>query len=403
MLDQKRNEIQDITVETWFQTGCKGTANVSTGVGKTFIFFKALLKTCKVGDRILFLAETRQREIDLFVDLEKFERLFNVNLRQYNIQFDCYQSAYKWTNTQWDMVCADEIHSGLSPVYSKFFFNNSIKRILGLSATVDRNTLYVEEGVEYTKGDLLDKIAPVVFTYTLNQAAEDGTTKKLNIYIIRHTMDALNKNVPAGTKANPFMTTEQAAYDYWDGEFRRALFLPDGQAKTFRIRNTSAARAKVLYNLPSKIQSASKLIQALHGKTLLFGNSLEALHKVTPNVIHGKNSEKKNSQIRKDFDEGVITCIGSFKMLKQGANLKDLDNTVIMSYYSKELDLIQQLGRQRVTDKTGNVFIYLTVGSQEVKWLEKAMSNITNYNILTCNGEEEAIQKYLENQQGLEQ
>lgn len=396
MIDQKRNEIQDAAVNTWYETGCKGTCNMSTGTGKTFTFFKAILKTCQVGNSILFLAETRQREIDLFVDLEKFEQLFKVNLRQYNIQFDCYQSAYKWKDTKWDLVCADEIHSGLSPVYSQFFLNNQIDKLIGLSATVDRTTKYEENGVEYTKGDLLDKIAPVVFKYTLDQAVKDGASKKLNIFIIEHRLDTTEKSIKAGTKDKPFMTTEQAAYDYWDAEFKRALFLPDGPAKTFRIRNTSAARAKILYNLPSKINLVKSLISKLHGKSILFGNSIEALESITPNVIHGKKSELQNAKLRSDFDSNTINLIASFKMLKQGANLKDLDNTIIMSYYSKELDLIQQLGRQRVTDHIGNVFIILTLGTQEVKWLDKAMSNITQYNIIRCNNVDQTIQKYNE-------
>lgn len=402
MLDQKRNEIQDAAVTTWLNTGCKGTCNMSTGIGKTFTFFKAMMKSCKVGDKILFLAETRQREIDLFVDLDKFEKLFNTNLRQYNIQFECYQSAYKWKDIKWDMVCADEIHSGLTPIYSQFFLNNQIDKILGLSATVDRSTVYVEDNVEYTKGDLLDKIAPVIFKYTLDQAVEDGTTKSLNIFIIYHRLDAVKKVLQAGTKAKSFMTTEQAAYDYWDAEFRKALFLPEGAAKTFKIRNTSGARAKVLYSLPSKIEAVRLLLNNIRGKSIIFGNSIDTLLNVTPNVIHGKNSEAKNAKIREDFDNHKINTIGSFKMLTQGANLKDLDNTIIMSYYSKELSLIQQLGRQRVTDKTGNVFIFLTLGTQEVKWLDKAMSNITKYNIIKCHGPEEAIEKYLETQ-GFEQ
>jgi superfamily II DNA or RNA helicase len=395
-LDLKKDEIQNKAVEEWLKTK-KGTIEGSTGFGKTFCFFKALLKSCKIGDTILFLAETRQREIDLFVDLEKFEKIFKVNLKAYNIKFDCYQSAYKWKDLEFDFVCCDEIHDSLSPKYSKFYENNKVKYILGLSATVDRNTSYTDEdNTEFNKGELLDKYCPIVFKYTLNDAITDNLTKKLNIFVIYHQLDSIKKTVKAGTKDNEFLTTEKAAYDYWDKEFKKAIFLPDGNSKVFRIRNTSAARAKVLYKMESKIIAIKELLNELQGKTLIFSNDIDSLEKVTKNVISGRNSDVKNLKIRHDFERNKIKHIGSFKMLKQGANLTNLDNTIISSYYSKELDTIQRLGRQRNSDATGNVFIFLTIGTQEAKWFESSFKNITNYNMIYCNGIQDTIKKYKE-------
>ena len=395
MLDSKRDSIQNAAVETWEQAGKKGTLNLSTGIGKTFCFIKTTRLLPK-GSKILFLAETSQREIDLKKDIKFFKKLFKYDLRkEHELTFMCYQSAYKLKDTEWDLVCADEIHSSLTPQYVQFYTNNTYKHILGLSATVDRSTKYLDaDGNEVSKGYWVDTIAPVCFKYNLNQAVQDGTTKKLRIFIINHHLDYNNKTVVAGSKAKPFLTTEKAAYDYWDAEFKRALFLPDGPAKTFKIRNTSAARAKVLYTMASKIESVNKLLTAIKGKSLVFGNSIDTLLCVTTNVISNKNSDKENAKLRHDFDAGKIKTIASFKMLKQGANLKDLDNTILMSYYSKELDMIQAIGRQRVTDSVGNIFIYVTAGTQEVKWYKKAMENINNYEEIHCHSTDDCIQKY---------
>lgn len=393
-LDTKRAEIQDNAVKAWQEAGMKGTVNLSTGIGKTFCFLKACRLLPK-GSKVLFLAETTQREFDLMKDIEFFSKVYGWDLGEnHSLTFACYQSVYKWENTEWDLVCADEIHSSLTPVYGMFYRNNKYGAILGLSATIDRGTTYTIDEQEIDKGMMVDSIAPVCFRYTLNEAVADGTAKKLRMFIIYHQLDDTKKNVPGGNKANPFMTTEKAGYDYWDLEFKRTLFLPDGPKKLFRIRTTSAARAKILYNLPSKIEGVRLLLDELQGKTLVFGNSIEALSQITPNVISNKNTEKKNQKIREDFDNGNIDIVGSFKMLKQGANLKDLDNTILMSYYSKELDMIQVIGRQRVSEKTGNVFIYMTLGTQEVKWYKKAMENITNYEEIYCNGTEDCIKKY---------
>lgn len=394
MLDSKRGEIQDSAVATWDKTGKKGTINLSTGIGKTFCFIKATRLLPK-GSSILFLAETSQREFDLEKDIQFFKKLYGYDLKSvHNLTFMCYQSAYKLTGTTWDFVCADEIHMSLTPQYIKFYENNKYKYILGLSATVDRSTKYEVDGEEISKGLWIDQHAPIIFKYNLNQAVQDGTTKKLRIFIINHALDSLNKTIKAGTKAAPFMTTEKDNYDYWDNQFKKALFLPDGQTKTFKIRTTSAARAKVLYTLPSKVEAVKKLMAELHGKILVFGNSIDTLELVTPHVISNKNTDKQNAELRQWFDNGVINTIGSFKMLKQGANLKDLDHTILMSYYSKELDMIQAIGRQRVSDSIGSIFIYVTAGTQEVKWYKKAMENINNYEEIHCTSTDDCIQKY---------
>jgi superfamily II DNA or RNA helicase len=258
----------------------------------------------------------------------------------------CYQSAYKLRGQSYNLVVSDEVHDSASVAYSKFFFHNTYDAIIGLSATINRATAYVtEDGDEITKGELIDSYAPVCYKYGINDGQTDGTARKLVIHVINHNLDFTTKNMTAGSKAKPFLTTEKAGYDYWDNEFKKALFLPE-RIKGFKLQTTSSARARILYNLPSKIGLVKKLLVALKSKTIIFGNSIDALLAVTPNVISSKNSDALNLAIRDKFDKGTIQEIGSFKMLKQGANLSGLANIIIMSYYSVEKDFVQIIGKR---------------------------------------------------------
>lgn len=385
-LDKDKTKIQDKAVVKWIEHNKLAVVEAITGIGKNFIFIQALY-TCPNPNKtlkVLFLAEQTDRKTDIYNDIAKYHRIYGKNvLEDYNFTFLTYQSAYKLKNTFWDFVCADEIHDSLTPAYSQFYFNNTYTYLIGLSATIIKGTKYVEDGIEYTKGDILNKIAPICFTYTLDEGQVDGTSRKLDVFIVRGKLDSVNKNIKAGTKLKSFYTTEQSAYDYWDKEFKKSLFLDDGDIKTLRIRITSAARAKVLYKLPSKVRTLKTLLPTLKGKTLLFGNDLDTLLEVTPNVICSRYSDIKNSNIRKEFEEGKLSLIGSFKKLKQGANLVGLDNIVIMSYYSTAKDLIQRLGRLRKDgDKVGNVYILLTENTQEQKWFDKMFEEITELNVM---------------------
>ena len=111
---------------------------------------------------------------------------------------------------------------------------------------------------------------------------------------------------------------------------------------------------------------------------------MDALYKVTPNVVSSRQSEDKNEALREAFDKGKVQTIGSFKKLKQGANLVGLDNCILMSYYSTDKDFIQRIGRLCQNGEIGNVFVILTTSTQEEVWFSKMIENINNLDITYC-------------------
>ena len=395
MLNEKKSKIQHEALTLWIENNKIGSCEIITGLGKTFLALNALYTMPKNDDIHLFLAETVDRQKDLNDDIIKYNKLFKRNVyKDYNLKFHCYQTVYKWKNKLFGLIIADECHDSLSPAYSRFYFNNSYKAIMGLSATINRKKKYEKEG--YTKGDLLDKIAPVIYTYTVDQAQIDETSRPLNVYIINHKLDMINKNIKAGSKTKVFYQSELAAYSYWDREHKKSWFIENQDKKDLKIRITSTKRSNLLYNLPSKIPIVKELLSNIKGKTILFGNSLNSLLQVTPNVVSSKNSEDKNKEIREAFEQNKISTIGSFKKLKQGANLTDLDNCIMMSYYSTEGDAIQRWGRLRNNGKIGNVFILLTQNTQEEVWFNKMFQNINNLNMIYCPSLEFCLKKYKE-------
>lgn len=373
-VDIKRATVQNNAVNAWILSNKKGVIEAITGIGKNFIFLKAL-HTCPKGISVLFLAEQVDREYDLKQDIIKFDSINNTStMKDYQIEFMTYQSAYKLSNKHWDFVCADEIHDSLTPEYSKFYFNNTYTYFIGLSATIPNTRYITSDGVEYTKRDLLLSIAPICFKYTLYKGQVEGTSRPLNVIVVENFLDDTTKNMEAGSAKKRFMTTEKRNYEYWDTEFNKAMYL-SGSAREFRLRITSANRAKILYKLPSKIKLVKEILPKLKGKTLIFGNDLDSLHEITPNVISSRHSEKRNQEIRTLFENGEINVLGSFKKLKQGANLSKLDNIIIMSYYSTTKDLIQRVGRLRKDgNKVGNVIIILTRYTKEEDWFNKMFS-----------------------------
>lgn len=404
LLNKKKDEIQNEVVKEFLKNNKVGTCEIITGFGKTFLFLKILNTFPKYkNDTIhLFLAEQKDRENDLLKDISKFNKIYNCDiLKEYNLQFQCYQTVRNWKGFKFGLVCADEIHDSISPENCKFYFNNINEGLLGLTAKFDGKKIYdfsddqflidIFGKIYVSKQEMLDLICPVIFKYDIEQAQIDNTSRKLNIFIFNHDLDKTNKNILAGSKNKPFYQTEEKMYNYLTEQFKKVInlepFLNENlfdfeQRKNKQIINIINKRTKFLHTLPSRFKLIRELLKYINDKTIIFGNSIEELEKLTPNVISSKKTDDQNNEIRQLFDDNIIKIIASFKKLKQGANLEKVSNCIIHSYYSSEIDLIQRIGRLRQDgNKEGNVFIFVSNNTQEEVWLNTMLSNFSNLNI----------------------
>lgn len=417
-INELKDQIQNQALEVWKTTGKESTCEIITGLGKTFLALKALY-TMPRNDQDtvhLFLAEQKDRELDLKKDIEKFNKIYKCDVfADYNLQFYCYQTVRKWEGYKIGLVIADEIHDSITPEYFKFYVNNEIDAVLGLTALFNGEQVYTlkKEAVirQYfrkdlvTKAELLEYIAPIRFKYNVNQGQTEGTSRKLNIYIVETELNAVDKTIEAGSANSKFMQSEKAAYSYVERLYNNAANLTQGlledfykfqEKKKIQMYLVINRRCKLLYNLPSKIYNTNTILSVLDGKTIIFGNSIESLKKITNNVVSSKNTDTENNKLREFFDKNLITVIGSFKKLVQGANLEKVDNCIIMSYYSTEHKFIQMIGRLRQNkDLSGNVFVLVTKDTQEEIWVAKMIENAVEYNMFRGKLQE-CLDKYKE-------
>ncbi len=331
-------------------------------------------------------------------DIKKFKEIYNYDILNHNIKFKCYQGVYKEVGNQYDMVIADELHDALTPEYFKFFINNKYNHLIGLTATID-NTTYIINNEEVSKKDLLNQVAPVVFKYTVNEGQIDKTARKLVIFVVEHELDSVNKNIEKEYVSNKktkektkFMISEQTAYDYAHSQFIKQIY--SSNKSDFLVRYWANQRATVLYKAKSKSKLINTILQYVD-RTIVFGNNIECLIDICP-TVSSYNSVAENKKILEDFNSGSINTIGSFKMLKQGVNLNNLNNVILHSYYQIQKDVIQRFGRLRNSDEIGFVFIIKTKKTQEEKWYNKMMEGLDSFTIVNTNIEKipELIHKF---------
>lgn len=363
MINKKKEEIQEAAYQAWLAAGKIGTVEQATGTGKTFVAFKCILSMPK-GSNILFLAETVVREATVREDADKYEKFYGVHpLKDYNFKFATYQGAYKYklldyfpkATPQDTLVVMDEIHDILSDKRIEFVDNSMLVTVynpigftwfpkLGLSATIDKKTKYQVQGLEITKVDLLKKFCPIVYTYSLQDSIDNGTTRDLKFFVLKHNLDVTLKRIETGKKDNKFKITESAHYAYLSKKVREAQFSKTltGKAKTDFVMAQANNRARFLYTLPSKVVACKSLLASLPGKTLVFGKGSDCLLDICPNAIVAKNPNSIKDL--SDFKNGVTQQCASEIILKQGENIPMLDNIILFAYYSKSKDFIQFVG-----------------------------------------------------------
>jgi len=316
--------------------GERGTAEIATGVGKTFIAFKWLYKYVPKYSKVTFFAETTVREKTMYDEAKKFKEIYDLDvMSDYNISFCCYQSL-PITNSIAHIY--DEIHDMLTPVYQACWFNNEPEYCIGLSAFIPNIPLDKLDYESPTKIDILNQFAPIKYKYPISQAVEEGILSPFEISVKYYEFDNKVKNMLGGTKAKPVQMTEFEYFKFFDT--RRKNFMMN-----HIYRGVCGKRVSdLLQGTKSPVPIAKEVLKT-QGKTVIFGVDIDVLLEITPNVISSRNSKIENQRIIDEFNSGKIDRIGSFKMLKQGITLEGVESVLLASYYSTEVDFLQRLGR----------------------------------------------------------
>jgi superfamily II DNA or RNA helicase len=385
-----RERIQLEAAQKVIENNGKGTVEVATGVGKTFIAFKFLylLQEIHKFDRpkVWFLAETNTRLKTLNEEIKKFFDIYSKDVDEdFEMKFHCYQGMPIGNP---DIIIADEIHESLTKEYSKIY-DNPHKFIIGLSATIPQSLkIDKTDPLSLNKGELINKIAPIVYTYTLEQGIDDGILSPYTTRVIEHTLDDENAYISTTQRGKRVLMTELQYYNVREN-IRTSHFAYPSMKKKM-----GQQQVKLLWALRSKAEMIKSLLLTLEGKTIIFATEIDLLQQILSddNIVAGTKgdwltkkkgnkieryratkSEKENKLIIDKFNSGEITVIGSAKKLKQGITLEGVTNCIIVSYYSKSWHFIQQLGRivRFVEGKLGILYIVKTKNTLEEKWFQE--------------------------------
>jgi superfamily II DNA or RNA helicase len=386
---------QNEALEAW-SNNPRSTLNLCTGFGKTYMAIRViekvynhLIKEGRTNINVLIIVPTEIIRDRVFP--EEFKKFGKMELLKY-CKISCIQTVYKYESTEWDLVVCDEIHNYLPEngkigyEYFKFFENNKYRYLLGLSASIDLNRM-----------EFLNKIAPISYTITLEEAVKLGIISPFTIYNVE-----IDLTPEEATEYRKLLTIYQYYERLLGGRFeayRNSIKYiskdytesDENKRNAIIFRATMKKRQNLLNDAFNKIECTQKILEYFPDSNgIIFSESISQCHKLVEShekavVYHSKLKKSEREEVlRKLNDKRTrIRYISAVKALNEGLSIDSIVFAIVTAGNSKIKDMIQRIGRscRFVKDKKAIIIRLYVKGTQEEKWVRASQEAFDKSNI----------------------
>lgn len=207
-----------------------------------------------------------------------------------------------------------------------------------------------------------------LYTLGINEAVDIGLLSNYEIKVLEVDLGK-EKNIPAGTKEKPFLTSEESQYNWLHKTAQEAIYQRRRDMQ-YRI----LARRRAVANSPAKQQAAEDLIKSISGRKLIFAGSIEQAEKLCQATYHSKT----DNEDLKAFQEGEIDEIAMVDAGGTGFTYKEIDHLIVVQCDSdKNGRTSQKISRTllRQKDYQATIWILSLIGTKDETWVANALQN----------------------------
>jgi len=366
-----RTNRQKQSIKKWIKSGGKATIEACTGFGKTrlsLMLINTLLKSNSKAS-VLIVVPTEFLKEQWIDQLIEWDLIDNCKVEIINTVI-----RNEWTC---DLLIIDEVHLTASDTFRKVFEVVQYSMILCLTATLQRL-----DGKEI----LIKQHAPVCDSITLSEAQNAGWVSPIKEYVVLLDVD-LTEYKAWDQKFNGYF-----AYFNWD--FNVAMKC----STDWKYRNTYAKqmglspkdvlgmamdwmrcmrkRKEFVMSHPKKLEVCKQILNARKDKKCIaFSATIKDSEQLgIGQVLHSKQSKKKNAEIIKQFNNADSGVLCTSKAADQGVDIKGLSVGIIMSVDSSKIRKTQRTGRiiRFEEGKTAELFTLIIRGTQEWRWFQNS-------------------------------
>jgi len=277
--------------------------------------------------------------------------------------------VHKYVDSKHDVVIYDECHHVTESMMA--FLTKKRNIVIAMTATLPtkREKLHL----------LLDVLnLKTIAKMSIEKAVELGLISPFHITRVNMKLDGIKKNVVAGSKAQPFTTTELANYEWLTKKVDQYALSNISNASQLH-RFSVLKRMHFINSLQSKVNCSNNIIKKLRAegkeRILVFSKSINSARAISPYCYHSKTSKKDLNR----FIDKTINTLSVVDALNESVNLPDMDSVIVNQLNSSDLVFIQQLGRliRFRYDFTGTVFVLVALNTVDENWFHQATKDLT--------------------------
>lgn len=372
ILDRTQRQLLGIT--KWRDSGCRGTLQWCTGVGKTRAALTAVkgFLTKNSGKIIVVVVPTDHLKLQWISELNKYRLLEYVRVEIIN-------SAIK-IDSHVDFLILDECHRIPSETFYEVFKQRNPSMVLGLSATFSRL-----DG----RHELLDKFCPVCDVISIKEAIDNKWLSPYKEYKVIITPDDIEEYRQLNKTFNEmfaiFNFDFELAMNCLTNIVKRRVYakkmgIPasDMDGIVFSWQKALKGRKAYVMNHPKKLELTRKILAYRQDKkAITFSATIAQAEKIGGGyVVHSKQTKKKNRISVEEFSQLPFGVMHTAKSLDEGADIKGLNLAIILSNTSSQTQKTQRLGRviRFEEDKEAEVFTLIIKGTMEEHWFNTSTS-----------------------------
>ena len=334
----------------WIKSGECGIINAAPRMGK--------IKTS-----IFILQEKKYEKVLIAYPDVKIKLSWKSDFKKWvyddrNVTYITHMSLKKHVDEKYDLIILDEIHLlSASQVENVKLLQKNNNKFLGLTGTLSSET---------RKWLVTNLYLPVVATYSIAQAIEEGVIADYEISIIKVALDNARLNNYKGK-----LRTEKKQFDNLTWVINK---LEADNKSTFFVRLT---RMRIIQNSESKrLATGNLILKNIDKRILIFCGVTDIADNLDIPSYHSKSTEKK---IFEDFVTGVGNHLAVCKIGNTGTTYIPLNYVIINYFDSNSQNLTQKLNRCMSyeydnPDKKAHIYIISSDEEVELRWLEKALT-----------------------------
>ena len=359
MTKAEKSRIQKEIVDS-IEIGSSGRLLLAPRVGKTKLMIDIIKRNKPTS--ILWitpsaeLADKDNVEDGIFTEFVKWKAVRYIN----KLTTTTWKSLSK-IKGHFDLIIGDEEQFATENNCASLLDNNlSFNNLLFMTGTSTKH--------EHKKNLYKNLNLSVLVDISINKAVDMGLLSNYSIKVIGVDLGK-EKNIKAGNKTNPFLTTEEAQYKWLTKSLAEAIdeSRPDVQYKVL-------SRLRAIKNSPSKENAALHLIKVLEGRKLIFSSTIKQASVLSNNTYHSKTDNKDLISFKKgDIDDIALVNAGG-----TGHTYKAIDHLIIVQADSDKNGLTSQKICRTLLDQKNyeaTVWIICLIGSKDETWIDSTLES----------------------------